>query len=254
FVWASGRRDLKVTSHVEKLAASACKQASGDALWCGTCHDPHGGGASAAAAKTQAACVGCHQTAHRRQEQCASCHMPRAKASDAGHGVLTDHSIPRVPQPSVPPVPGDLVSFLGKADERALGLAWAERGDARARDHLLRAQPVDWAVRLHLAVLEPDRARAAALYEAVLRDRPGETAALVNLGTLYATAGRTAEAAALWERALAANPALEEAVLNLAQIRSAPEAEGLLRRYLELNPASRAAAAQLAAIRGKRIP
>jgi hypothetical protein len=42
------------------------------------------------------------------------------------------------------------------------------------------------------------------------------------------------------------NPALEEAVLNLAQIRSPKDARVLLSRYLELNPVSRKARAALA--------
>lgn len=252
FVWNAGRRDLKVTSHVEKLAASACKTASGDAMWCGTCHQIHGGEGKSAAARTQAACLGCHPSAHRQNEQCAACHMPRARASDAGHGVLTDHSIPRVPKPWLPPVAKDLGPFLGKADDRSLGLAYAELEDKRAREYLLRARPLDWAVRLRLAVLETDRVRATALYESVLKEKPGETAALVNLGSLYASAGRVEEAAALWERALAANPAIEEAVLNLSQIRPAAEAKKILDGYLELNPVSRAARARLAEIQ-KRL-
>ena len=32
---------MTVTGHVEKLAASMCKQKSGDRMWCGSCHDPH---------------------------------------------------------------------------------------------------------------------------------------------------------------------------------------------------------------------
>jgi len=36
----------------------------------------------------------------------------------------------------------------------------------------------------------------------------------VNLGSIYASAGRLTDAARLWERALESNPATEEAVLN----------------------------------------
>ncbi|MDQ2900826.1 MAG: hypothetical protein M3Y07_13660 [Acidobacteriota bacterium] len=237
FVWKLGRRDLKVTSHVEKLAASACKRVSGDALWCGTCHDPHTN-----ADKTQAACLSCHADAHRgddrAESRCASCHMPKSQAVDANHGVLTDHSIPRVPQPSVPPTPGDLVVFAGTADDRAFGLAYYEVGDVRAREYLLRAKPADLPVRLRLAALEKDSRRAVALYESVLRENPGQTVALVNLGSLYAANGRVVEAGRLWERALATNPAIEEAVLNLAKIRPAAEAKSIIKRYLDVNPAS----------------
>ena len=40
FEW-SGNADMNVTSHFERLSESACKKASGDRLWCGSCHDPH---------------------------------------------------------------------------------------------------------------------------------------------------------------------------------------------------------------------
>ena len=243
FVWKLGRRDLKVTSHVEKLAASACKTRSGDALWCGTCHDPHNN-----ADKSPQACLGCHPAAHRQKERCATCHMPRTRAVDANHGVMTDHSIPRTQKSEQPPPEGTLVPFLGEGDDRALGLAYAELGDKRAREYLLRATPQDWPVRLRLAVLEPDALRAAQLYESVLRENPYETAALVNFGAHLARQGRTVEAGRLWDRALAANPALEEAVLNLTQIRASKESRILLQRYLQLNPISRKARTRLAEI------
>ena len=254
FVWKPGRGGLKVTSHVEKLAASACKMAAGDKLWCGSCHEPHTN-----TDKSQQACVGCHATAHRQEERCASCHMPRTRAVDAGHGVMTDHSIPRRPQtePSITPFlttakPEALAPFLGSGDNRAIGLAYAELEDKRARQYLLRATPKDWPVQLRLAVMETDVQRAAALYESVLRENPYEPAALVNLGSLYAGQGRIEEAGKLWERALVVNPAIEQAVLNLAQIRSAQQSRLILNRYLEINPVSQKARKQLAALGKER--
>ncbi len=241
FVSAIGRRDLKVTSHVEKLAGSACKMATGDVLWCGTCHEPHTN-----ADRSQQACLGCHEKAHNKSERCVTCHMPRTKAIDAGHGVMTNHSIPGRRRPDPEPAQGSLKAFLGTADDRALGLAYAEMGDKRAREYLLRASPQDWPVQLRLAVLEPDAAKSALLYESVLKQNPYETSALVNLGTYFAKQGRTAEAGRLWERALAANPGIEEAVLNLSVIRPAKEAQALLRRYLEVNPVSAKARQRLA--------
>ncbi|MFN7924770.1 MAG: multiheme c-type cytochrome [Bryobacteraceae bacterium] len=243
-VWKLGRRDLKVTSHVEKLAASACKSSSGDRMWCGTCHEPH-----ANQDKTQAACLGCHSQAHRQTERCATCHMPRTLAVDANHGVMTDHGIPRAPRRTPPLRNETLVPFPGSiGDDRVLGLAYAELGDPRAKEHLLRAEPKDWPVRLRLAALETDAARAAQLYESVLRENPSEPAALVNLGAYLAGQGRSAEAARFWERALVANPALEEAVLNLSMIQPAAEAREILRLYLKLNPVSRKAQRRAAAL------
>ena len=221
-----------------------CKQVSGPALWCGTCHDPHTN-----ADKSQTACLSCHATSHRRQESCVSCHMPRTRVADANHAVMTDHSIPRTQKVVAPPATGTLVAFLGAADDRAVGLAYAELADRRARQYLLRATPQDWLVLLRLAVLEPDSVRATTLYESLLRDNPGETAALVNLGSLYAQAGRLTEAGRLWDRALEANPATEEAVLNLTLIRPPGDSRLILERYLALNPVSAKAQARLAAIR-----
>ena len=247
FVWKLGRTDLKVTSHVEKLAASECKKAAGDALWCGSCHDTHSN-----IDKTQQACLGCHAGAHRKEEKCATCHMPKTVAVDANHGVMTDHSVPRFPRHSEPPKKGDLVAFVGEASDRSLGLAYAEIGDGRAREYLLRAKPGDWRVRFRLATLELNPERAAALYESLLIGNPGEPVALVNLGSLYATTGRTKAAAALWVRALEANPAIEEAALNLSKVLPEPEATDLLRRYLAVNPTSLSARERLATMTRKR--
>ena len=118
-----------------------------------------------------------------------TCHMPKARTIDGNHGVMTDHSIPRTLQTSPPPGAGPLVAFGPAADDRAIGLAYAELQDTRALPYLRRAVPQDWPVRLRLAVLEPDTARATQLYEAVLRNNPHEPATLVNLGALYAQRG-----------------------------------------------------------------
>jgi hypothetical protein len=242
FVWDAQNPDLKVASHVERLAASRCKTASGDALWCGTCHEPHTG-----ANRTQTACLSCHAQAHHADENCASCHMPKSAASDAGHGVFTDHSIPRRPGVARKTgTPRRLTVFLGAADDRALGIAKAEIGDAGARELLLKAQPADTEVRLRLAALERDPARAAALYESVLTSEPANTTALVNLGALDGQAGRTREAAALWQRALETNPALEGAALNLSRVLPPADARAALERYLSFNPGSKAVRARLA--------
>jgi tetratricopeptide (TPR) repeat protein len=161
---------------------------------------------------------------------------------------MTDHSIPRQAKDAASDGVRELAPFLGASGDRELGLAYAELGDSRARQFLLRAQPQDWPVRLRLAVSEPDKARAAALYESVLRDNPVEVSALVNLGSLYAQAGRTTEAGRLWDRALVANAGIEEAVLNLTLIRPAQESLALLKRYLEINPVSKKAKQRLATL------
>src|SRR5215472_873612 len=230
-VWKDRNPVLKVTSHVEKLAMSRCQRESGGAMWCGTCHAVH-----SSANRTQQACLSCHANGHLAGQSCAACHMPRSATSDVAHGVATDHSIPGASkQPTGERI---LVAFEGKADDRALGLAYAELGDPRSREHLLRAQPADAAVLLRLE-----------RYDAVLRDDPSNPVALVNLGVIYAQSGRTDEAARLWERALRTNPAMEGAALNLAKIRPAGDARSILQRYLSFNPGSAAAKSALEALR-----
>jgi tetratricopeptide (TPR) repeat protein len=250
FVWDSAHQDLKVTSHVERLSASRCKQATGDAIWCGTCHDAHTN-----ADRTQDACQGCHREAHHSDRNCASCHMPKAAAVDAGHGVFTDHSIPREgKRAGKPSGERQLRAFLGVADDRALGIAYAEAGDARAGGYLQRAQPTDAEVLLRLATLDRDPRKSAVLYQAVLRLQPANATALANLGVIYAQAGRQEEAAELWQRSLDANPAIEGVALNLSQVLPVAKARAALERYLEFNPGSTAVRARLAALAPAKAP
>jgi len=221
---------LKATSYVEKLAASRCKVASGNRMWCGTCHDPHRVPAAADRVSWyRAACLGCHQPAEcKRGNDCVSCHMPKGQVAAVGHGVLTDHSIPRIPSQAVaqsrslwklqPFSPAD-------AGQRELGLAYAETaartGDARQVQEALRLLPdagQDEQVELRLADLyqrtgNPER--AAVLYRSALRKDPGAQAALVNLGNLYAAAGHLDDAVLLWREAVRREPCQAEAARNL---------------------------------------
>src|SRR5262249_46980908 len=116
FVRAGFSSELRVTSHVENLDQSACKRASGDKLWCGTCHDPHTVPEPAQkAADFRGKCLSGHKSkdskAAREASQangdaCTMCHMPRGAASDIKHVVFPDHSIRRKPAGSgAPPSP-----------------------------------------------------------------------------------------------------------------------------------------------------
>ena len=137
-----------------------------------------------------------------------------------------------------------MTAFLGPADDRALGIAYAEIGDPRAREYLARARPADAAVLGRLAPLEGSQS----MYEALLREDPSNPTALVNLGVLYGHAGRARDAARMWQRALETNPAIEAAALNLSQVLPAVEARAVLERYLQFNPGSKAARARLSAL------
>jgi lipopolysaccharide biosynthesis regulator YciM len=152
--------------------------------------------------------------------------MPKTAASDAQHGVFTDHSIPRVPGKAAAPSTWRLRGFsAADAGDRELGLAYAQvaaaSGDRRQQTEairLLTAAPQDAEVQTRLAFLmegtgSPER--AATLYQSALRQDPDQIVAMVNLGRLFGTRGFLDRAIALWRSAIERNPCLEEAGVNL---------------------------------------
>ena len=221
FVRSGEPAGLKVTSHVEKLAQSACKRGAGDRLWCGTCHDPHTvPSAAERAAWFRQKCLGCHDTGAcretrparaRRQDDCIGCHMPKNSVTDAQHVVYTDHSIPRRPRPGGAAAPKslELVAFGGgTADPRDLAMAYAI-ASSRTRDTTLRERtmamlqetarnsPDDVEVLLYLAELyrNNDREEAAVpLFQRAIRLDPAQVTASVGLGGILMERGQFAEA------------------------------------------------------------
>ncbi len=253
---------LHVTSHYEKLWESRCKKASGDRLWCGTCHDPHSLPAGPQrSAYYRKKCLSCHPSVHRqasRGEDCIACHMPAGEVTDVAHAVYTDHSIPR--SANAKKLIGgaeerELVPFWGEpARPRELGLAYlrianrqnSAAGFARAFELLKRAEAggtADAKLLTHLAYLYDragDEERAVLLYERALRTEPAEVEAAVNLGAILMQRGRTRDAIRLCEDALSRNPGLEAARMNLAlaQLRTggAEAGRAALLKALEYSP------------------
>jgi tetratricopeptide (TPR) repeat protein len=154
--------------------------------------------------------------------------MPRGHAVGGGHGVLTDHSIPRHPSQVAPASQANwkLQPFLpADAGQRELGLAYAEiaarTGDARQIREALRllsAAEQDPQMQLRLADLyqrSNDPQRAATLYRSILQKAPASVVALVNLANAYAAAGNLSDAIPLWREALRLQPCQTEAAQNL---------------------------------------
>jgi hypothetical protein len=239
---SEGAGEFRVNSHVEKLAQSGCKRAAGDRLWCGSCHDAHAPPASSErSAWFRTKCLACHQQAEcDRGFDCAGCHMPKSRAADAGHGVFTNHSIPKNPG-SIRKQSGPSWRLRGftiaDSGDRELGLAYAELGvqtnDRRQQDEairLLTAAPQDAEVQVRLADLQERAgkpARAAALYRGALAQDRSSVVALVNLGRLYGSTGLLDQAVTLWREALNLNPCLGEAGENLeVALRAKNDARG----------------------------
>jgi predicted CXXCH cytochrome family protein len=99
---AAGRDDKFEIAHAAwRLRKSACFRLS--QMTCTTCHDPHREYDGAQAISQYiAACVGCHTAAHAAMKpspgNCMECHMPKRRAEDAVHVVMTDHYIQRQPR------------------------------------------------------------------------------------------------------------------------------------------------------------
>src|ERR1051325_3811052 len=137
FVSAGRQSGIRVNSHAEALAASRCRAMSGQKMWCGSCHRPHGTPIS-----YRNVCLGCHTsyscpelktTEDRTTADCVGCHMPKGRAYDGGHTVFTDHSIPRKPAnyDARKIAPKSLESYFAVdtnsiTADRNLGIAWAQ--------------------------------------------------------------------------------------------------------------------------------
>jgi hypothetical protein len=264
FVRAGSVTGRKVTSHVENLAQSACSRASGQRLWCGTCHDPHFVPSSTMkAAWFRSKCETCHASGEcRRGNDCVACHMPTSSVSDADHVVYTDHSIPRYANKriQVPARDAHLVPFSGaSANGRDLGLAYAivalrEQNSVysnRAFDLLReweRRSPGDPQTLAYLADLyktRRDDRTAAELYGRLHVIDPSQSSAPANLGAYQMEHGNDKEAIRLFQEALKISPALVLVRLNLAValIRTGQKAEArsVLIKALEFNPSFTAA-------------
>ena len=271
FVRAGTPSPLRVTSHVENLAQSACKRASGEKLWCGTCHDPHSvADANEKAAYFRNKCLGCHQTSDCRGvraarqangDSCTACHMPRNPPTDVDHVVFTDHSIrrralsPGGPAGGSPAADADLILFEGgAANSRDLGLAYAMAGLRETNDtyverafHLLQESAAqgtaDSKALAYLAQFYRDRkddAHALPLYARAGEMDPTESAVVAALGAYEMQLGKVDEAIQLWNQALAMNPAMLLIRVDLAgallRTGQTEQARATLEKTLELNP------------------
>lgn len=262
---STGVPEFKVVSHVEQLAASRCAQASGDSMWCGTCHDPHGKPDDAAVAYREK-CQGCHAPAslagHPEPAQdCVGCHMPSRRAYDSGHSAFTDHRIARRPEE---PAPAEGLWKLrawreprGALAQRNLGLAYARlaeqgRSAQQASESLGNLVPAmrefpetDLPIPHALGRIFLGRGRtelAVELFEHVVRVEPRNPIWLQSLADGLHASGNLEGAVAALERAIEFDPLLESSYRVLATTYASAGKTALAAqtwgRYLELVPDS----------------
>ncbi len=230
---------VKVISHAEQLAVSACARKSGGKLWCGTCHDPHAPIQSAAYFRER--CLRCHAASLAKSHSapgrdCVACHMSRLPARDGGHTVFTDHRITRKPQPAGnQAASGNLTAWREpEAVLRGRNLALAlvavgfEQGSSdevvrgyKMLNQVVKEFPGDPAVLTSLgSVLLKAKQPVEALrvFEKVLKLKPAYAPYEVNAATALIAAGREAEALPHLERAERLDPLLEQAVELLTEV------------------------------------
>lgn len=210
---AGGGAGLKVVSHVEQLALSVCARQSSGKMWCGTCHDPHDK-PTQTAPYYRAKCLGCHTAPLAKSHpapataDCVGCHMPRRQTRDGGHTAFTDHRIARKPTHNVAATPPQQQQ---QQPQRKLA-AWREPAPAVADRNLGLAN-----------VLVGERDESAFHMDAgfrrlteVFETRPEDPAVLTSLGLVILRKGGAAEAARLYERAVALEPEYAPYRINAA--------------------------------------
>jgi tetratricopeptide (TPR) repeat protein len=259
------RQALKVISHAEQLRLSACAQASGGRLWCGTCHNPHEDPASSPGFHG-AKCLSCHagtlEAEHASQSKdCVRCHMPRQPVYDGGHSSFTNHRIARRPQADAGrPAPGQLLQAWREPEaalqQRNLGLAHIKAGDAhRSEQHynegyrLLAGayekfsdDPDVSSALGRMLVLKGAVKPAEAMLEKAVHLQPANATAYLHLAVARRAAEETSGAIEALEAALKTDPYLIPAYQMLAKIHADSGDEESRRRtwqrYLEVFPRS----------------
>ncbi len=255
---------LRAVSQSELLAESQCVRQSGDRLWCGSCHNPHGAKTDRAAEIRQV-CLSCHNSLfasgrHTAAAECVSCHMPRLRPTNVSHSAVTDHSIPRSPRRQQSDAGSSEAELRAWREpdpaftRRDLGLAYF---DLAAKEHTAA-----YAIRSYeiLSQLPPDQRRdppveadlasvllqqnqqrlAVELFSRASAQQPSNARYAYCLGAALGRTGKMDEAVKELRRSIQLDPSQPDAYLELAQIyqRSGQPAESrrVLEEYLRFMP------------------
>lgn len=213
---------FKVVSHAEQLAQSECAKASGEKLWCGSCHDTH---REPAGSNFRERCVSCHAQTQPHGDDCAGCHMPRTNARDGGHTAFTDHRIrkPGGAKAAESPVTG-LRAWREPAPEwraRGLGLAYAGVGELEKAYPLLRGAAGDGEAQSALGLIYlrgGKSAEAVAVLERAAKAEPENSTRRLNLAAALLAAGQRGRAGEEARRAMAIEPRMQDAYVLMAEI------------------------------------
>ncbi len=209
----SGREGkFEIVNSVYRLRQSKCFLESNGELGCATCHDPHEiRHDQTAVDRYNKVCVRCHEPAkigvqaHPSGSNCVGCHMPKRRAEDVVHAVMTDHLIQRRP-------PANLLAEF--PERHGPGLEWVEyRGEVVPygdKDDLYTAV----AQVTHKSNLEGGIPR---LQAEIATKKPERPEFYMELGDALQRAGRSEESAAAYRVAIEKRPASALLWARLAQ-------------------------------------
>jgi len=242
-------------------------------MTCTTCHNPHQAYRGEEATQHYvAACKSCHAATHAAQmparADCIGCHMPKRRAEDAVHTVLTDHYIQRNKPARDLTAPlreadfhrydtyrGEVAAYyppqMTSSSDGELYLAVAqvqaganlEAGIPRLQKDLESSHPAN--PRFYYEIAEAysktgNRTEAIRWYRAALERQADFEPAIKQLAEALIVSGNPGEASSLLEKGLAAAPSDAVLLTNLGAVNlrlgNLGRAEQLLRQALAVNP------------------
>jgi tetratricopeptide (TPR) repeat protein len=202
---------FEINGAAYRLRKSPCFLKSEGRLTCTSCHDAHRAPRGLeAATHFRTRCMSCHPQVsaaahpHPESSDCAGCHMPKRRAQDAVHAVMTDHLVAkRLPR-------GDPQAKLEEQEAEYKGpVELYSSADLAEPDR-------DIYLGLALVAADADRKRGIQTLERIGVGRlPGK--ALAELAGAYVRDNRFADAIAAYRRAIEIEPGMALARFNLAQ-------------------------------------
>jgi predicted CXXCH cytochrome family protein len=237
---------FEIVNSVYRLKQSRCFLESNGKLGCATCHDPHEIRRDTAAVdKYNKVCAGCHEPTkiavqgHPSGGSCIGCHMPKRRAEDVVHAVMTDHLIQRRPAADLladfPEKHGPGLEYRGEVvpygDKDDIYTAVAqvmhqsnlEAGIPRLQAEIAARKPErpEFYSELGDALQRAGRSEeAAAAYRAALEKRPGSAFLWARLAQPLRAMGRSQEPLDAMLKSVQADPNLPENWYTLGLLQS----------------------------------